>query len=104
MYLYAAYKKNTDAVNGSWMAMNARSAGERSITLAIFIMSANTSGIIGSQLFQQKDGPYYPVGWSAIAGLISVAVMAAVIANAQYRILNRKALREDNIGFKKYQT
>ncbi|SPJ83876.1 related to nicotinamide mononucleotide permease [Fusarium torulosum] len=38
-------------LNGSWMALNAGSAGERSITMAILIMSANTSGIIGSQLF-----------------------------------------------------
>ena len=84
--------------------MNARSAGERSITLAIFIMSANTSGIIGSQLFQAKDGPLYPVGWSAIVGLASTALFMTVVANAQYRLLNRR-LKRKGAGEKKfYQT
>jgi hypothetical protein len=76
------------------MALNARSAGERSITLAIFIMSANTSGIIGSQLFQAKDGPLYPVGWTAIVALVSVGLVAAAVANVQYRVLNRKLRRK----------
>jgi hypothetical protein len=72
------------------MALNAHSAGERSITMAVFIMSANTSGIIGSQLFQQQDAPYYPVGWSVIVGLVSVSLTCAFIANFQYWFLNRR--------------
>lgn len=39
-------------INGSWMALNARSTGERSITMAILIMAANAGGIMGSQFFQ----------------------------------------------------
>lgn len=79
-----------DPVNGSWMALNAGSAGERSITLAILIMSANTSGIVGSQLFQQQDGPRYRTGWTAILGLVTAAVVSAVAANLQYWLLNRR--------------
>lgn len=92
------------AVNGSWMAMNARSAGERSITLAIFIMSANTSGIVGSQLFQAKDGPLYPVGWSIIVALASVALFMTVVANVQYWLLNRKVRGEGGGEKDLYQT
>lgn len=84
--------------------MNARSAGERSITMAIFIMSANTSGIVGSQLFQSQDGPYYPVGWSVIVALVSVSLAATVVANAQYRLLNQKLRKEDEYEKKLYQT
>ena len=76
------------------MAMNARSAGERSITLAILIMSANTSGIIGSQLFQSQDAPFYPIGWSAIIALISVALLSGAATNAQYWFLNRRQLNK----------
>jgi hypothetical protein len=84
--------------------MNARSAGERSITLAIFIMSANTSGIIGSQLFQMQDAPYYPIGWSIIIGLVSVSLISTLVANLQYRLLNRR-LRKSNVdGRKLYHT
>lgn len=38
--------------NASWIALNAQSPGERSITMALLVMSANTSGIMGSQFFQ----------------------------------------------------
>jgi Kef-type K+ transport system membrane component KefB len=71
------------------MALNARSAGERSITLAIFIMSANTSGIIGSQLFQRQDGPLYKTGWTVIVALASVGLFFCIFAFFQYWILNR---------------
>ncbi|OCK94865.1 uncharacterized protein K441DRAFT_558906, partial [Cenococcum geophilum 1.58] len=70
-----------DPINGSWMALNACSVGERSITLAIFIMSANTLGIIGSQLFQAKNALLYRVGWTIIVALVSLAVVFAVVAN-----------------------
>ena len=76
-------------VNGSWMALNARSSAERSITMAILIMSANSAGIIGSQLFQESDAPDYATGWTVISLLVSVALLAAIVANVQYRILNR---------------
>ncbi|KAH6680035.1 alternative sulfate transporter [Plectosphaerella plurivora] len=89
-------------VNGSWMALNAQSAGERSITMAILIMSANTSGIVGSQLFQQQDAPLYRTGWSAIIALVTIALTAAGIANFQYWALNRK-LRRRGEGEAKYK-
>ncbi|KKA18973.1 hypothetical protein T310_7059 [Rasamsonia emersonii CBS 393.64] len=79
----------TDPVNGSWMALNARTAGERSITLAIFIMAANSSGIVGSQLFQASDAPLYRVGWTTIIALASVALFFSVFAVVQYWVLNR---------------
>ena len=72
------------------MASNAKTAGERSITMAIVGMAANASGIIGSQLFQQKDSPRYPVGWTAIVALASVALVASAAANLQYYLLNRR--------------
>lgn len=79
----------SDAVNGSWLALNARTAGERSITMAIFIMSANIAGIIGSQIFQEDDGPLYKRGWAAILSVVTVALAMAIIANLQYWLLNR---------------
>lgn len=56
--------------------------------MAIFIMSANTSGIVGSQLFQQQDGPLYRTGWTVIVCLVSIALVTSIVANAQYRVLN----------------
>lgn len=62
--------------------------------MAVFIMSANCSGIVGSQLFQQQDGPYYPVGWSVIVALVSLSLASATFANLQYWLLNKKLKKE----------
>ncbi|KAI1010636.1 hypothetical protein LB503_005133 [Fusarium chuoi] len=86
-------------LNGSWMALNAGSAGERSITMAILIMSANTSGIIGSQLFQEHDAPLYKTGWTAIMALASVGLVMAVIANLQYFFLNGRRIGRKGLKF-----
>ncbi|KAM0343595.1 hypothetical protein ACHAPU_008346 [Fusarium lateritium] len=86
-------------LNGSWMALNAGSAGERSITMAILIMSANTSGIIGSQLFQEEDGPLYKNGWTAIVGLVSFGLFMSVIANLQYYFLNGRRIGRKGLKY-----
>ncbi|KAM0216343.1 hypothetical protein ACHAQI_002762 [Fusarium lateritium] len=86
-------------LNGSWMALNAGSAGERSITMAILIMSANTSGIIGSQLFQEHDAPLYKTGWTAIMALASVGLVMAIIANLQYYFLNGRRISRKGLKY-----
>lgn len=81
-------------INGSWMAMNAKSAGERSITLAIMIMSANSGGIIGSQYFRAGDAPLYEFGWTLIVAMVSVAFVCTIWANVQYWVLNRREAKK----------
>ncbi|KAG7290308.1 hypothetical protein NEMBOFW57_000307 [Staphylotrichum longicolle] len=81
-------------VNGAWMSLNARTAGERSVTMAIFVMSANLSGIIGSQLFQASDAPLYKKGWTIEVALVSTALLMCIIGNLQYWVLNRLQKRE----------
>ncbi|RFU35018.1 hypothetical protein B7463_g1284, partial [Scytalidium lignicola] len=89
------------AVNGSWLALNARSPGERSIRMAMFIMSANCSGIVGSQLFQAKDAPKYHTGWTVIVCLISTAIIFVSFNIIQYWISNKRidAKNRGEIGF-----
>jgi len=86
------------------MALNVRSAGERSVTMAIFIMGANTAGIIGSQLFQSSDAPDYRIGWTVIAVLASVGLAFSILALCQYLLLNRynqaKGERDDQGNLK----
>ncbi|KAK1833850.1 hypothetical protein QBC39DRAFT_424607 [Podospora conica] len=88
--LSIAFSSNWHPTNGSWMALNAPTAGERSLTMAVLIMSANTAGIVGSQLFQQADRPLYRTGWTVIVALVSLALVASVAANAQYYFLNKR--------------
>ncbi|KAK0624602.1 major facilitator superfamily domain-containing protein [Bombardia bombarda] len=98
--LSIAFGSNWHPVNGSWMALNCKSAGERSITMAIFIMAANTSGIIGSQLFQPTDAPLYKKGWTVILALETVALVMAVVAILQYYVLNRRQSRKGDGMYK----
>lgn len=93
--LALSFSMTYHAVNGSWLALNARTAGERSITMALFIMSANAAGIIGGQLFQSQDKPLYQTGWTAIVGLTSAGLVFAVLANLQYWWLNRGIRRRE---------
>jgi hypothetical protein len=72
------------------MALNASTAGERSLTMAVLIMAANTAGIVGSQIFQQDDRPLYRTGWTVIVSLVSLALVASVVANTQYYFLNKR--------------
>lgn len=58
--------------------------------MAIMIMSANLAGIIGTQLFREDDAPHYPMGWTAILILVSLALVFTVLANLQYFVLNRR--------------
>lgn len=60
----------------------------------MMIMAANTSGIIGSQLFQQDDGPKYHTGWTVIVALIATGFLLSIAANWQYWWLNRRLDRK----------
>lgn len=79
--------------------MNAKSAGERSITMAILIMAANCSGIVGKQLFREGDGPKYRQGWTVITGLVTAAVACGIWANVQYYILNKRRLSRTGLSY-----
>ncbi|KAG9254867.1 alternative sulfate transporter [Emericellopsis atlantica] len=81
---------NWHPVNGSWMSLNARSAGERSVSMAIFVMSANCAGIVASQIFQAEDAPQYRTAWTVVLSLSSVGLVACCLTNLQYWLLNRR--------------
>ncbi|KAF4775618.1 alternative sulfate transporter [Colletotrichum scovillei] len=86
-------------VNGAWVSANAKSAGERSITMAILIMAANCSGIVGKQLFREEDAPKYRNGWAVIAGLTTAAAACGIWANVQYYILNKRKLNRTGLSY-----
>lgn len=85
--------------NGLWLSLNTKSATERSITMAIHIMSANCAGLIGSQLFRSDDAPNYPRGWTVIIALSAVAVVLSIVANLQYYIGNGRKLQRSGLRF-----
>jgi hypothetical protein len=58
--------------------------------MAMFIMSANCSGIVGSQLFQAKDSPLYRTGWTVTVCLVSAGVLFATFNVVQYWASNKQ--------------
>jgi hypothetical protein len=58
--------------------------------MAMFIMFANCSGIVGSQLFQAKDAPKYRTGWTIVVCLISTAIVFATSNVIRYWISNKR--------------
>jgi hypothetical protein len=90
-----------DPVHGSWLSMNCISEAERSVTMAIHIMGANVAGIVGAQIFRSDDSPpFYPRGWTVILSLVATAVVATLVSNLQYLILNRTGRRPEGSKWK----
>ncbi|KAH7310576.1 major facilitator superfamily domain-containing protein [Stachybotrys elegans] len=87
-------------VNGAWLSLNAKTAGERSITMALHIMAANCSGLVGKAIFRQEDAPHYPVGFTIIAGLSAATVVLSSLANLQYYLSNGRVLARSGLKYK----
>ncbi|KAH8898031.1 alternative sulfate transporter [Thozetella sp. PMI_491] len=77
------------AVHGSWLSINAQSPAERSIRMAIFIMSANCAGIVGGQLFRSDDLPYYHRGWNIAVAFMAMSVICVIVLIALYAYSNK---------------
>lgn len=58
------------------------------------IMSANTGGLIGSQLLRGDDAPLYRRGFKVCVGMMSFALAAAIAQHIQYRLTNRRLARK----------
>jgi hypothetical protein len=88
-----------DPVNGSWLALNTSSPGERSVVMAIHVMAANCAGIVGGQLFRSEDAPLYVKGWNIVVGLSTVGVVLSILANIQYYLGNRRQLSRTGLKY-----
>lgn len=67
--------------------------------MAIHIMAANCSGLIGKQLFRSEDAPLYPRGFTILVGLFGAAFVLSLIANVQYYFLNGRKLARAGLPY-----
>lgn len=88
-----------DAINGAWVSHNAQTPGERSIAMAIHIMSANCAGLVGKQLFRSEDAPKYHKAWTTIVGLSAAAVGFSLLASLQYWLGNKRQLSRSGLKY-----
>ncbi|XEV07136.1 hypothetical protein FSHL1_012423 [Fusarium sambucinum] len=56
----------SQGLNDAWLSINVRSAGKRSIGLAMVVIGSNAGGLAGKQLFRESDAPQYKRGFLAI--------------------------------------
>ncbi|KAJ6784958.1 hypothetical protein PWT90_01757 [Aphanocladium album] len=67
-------------LNGSWLAVNIPNPAERSISMAVLIMTVNTAGLAGAQIFQAQDAPLYRTGFTVILSLIAKTITSGSYA------------------------
>ncbi|RGP71244.1 alternative sulfate transporter [Fusarium longipes] len=80
-------------LNITWMSLLAcRDPEERSLAMAMIIMSANIGAIYGAQLFQSDDKPLYRRGFSINIGLLAFGLTLATLRQVDQvlRIRRRK--------------
>jgi MFS family permease len=77
-------------VNGAWLSINSKTPQERSISLALWIMSANLSGVCGAQIFRAEDAPLYRKGVLAIVVLTATGWGITIFQGVQYYLSNRR--------------
>ncbi|KFZ16517.1 hypothetical protein V502_05059 [Pseudogymnoascus sp. VKM F-4520 (FW-2644)] len=77
-------------VQNTWLQLNCHDPAERSISIALWVMSAISGLMYGTQFFQEKDLPLYSRGLEIMIG---VSVAGLVLAGVQiliYTAYNRK--------------
>lgn len=78
------------AILVAWTSRNAGSVRTRTISAAVYNMSVQAGGIIGSNLYRQDDKPLYHRGNTQIFAINCLAIALYVIAKIYYVLRNRQ--------------
>ncbi|VUC27269.1 unnamed protein product [Clonostachys rosea] len=77
-------------LNITWMSLACRDSEERSLAMAMIIMSANIGAIYGAQIFQEDDKPLYRRAFAVNIGLLAFALLLAIVRFGQERYQARR--------------
>ncbi|WVQ82083.1 hypothetical protein IAT38_004211 [Cryptococcus sp. DSM 104549] len=77
------------AFNVTWVALNARTPAERSITYAVYIGCSNLGGVYGNQVFRANDAPLYRRAWAATMALGAIWSAFTLAQIVQYQWSNK---------------
>jgi MFS family permease len=75
--------------NFAGVQLNCKYPGERSIAIAMWVMLATSGLMVGTQLFQGNDAPYYSDGLLYMIALVSIGICLAALQEAVYIVHNR---------------
>ena len=81
-------------VHNSWVQLNCKDPRERSISIAMWVMSAISGLMAGTQYFRGDDVPFYNKGLRTMIIMVAVGMVFAIIQEVVYWDYNRKAKRK----------
>ncbi|OLN94298.1 putative transporter YIL166C-like protein 4 [Colletotrichum chlorophyti] len=79
--------------HNTWLQVNCRDDGERSIGIAMWVMSAISGLMVGSQYFRGDDLPFYDKGLLTMIIMVSVGMVFALLQETVYFVHNRRVLQ-----------
>ncbi|KAK4183024.1 putative transporter [Podospora australis] len=77
-------------VHNTWLQLNCRSPGERSISIAMWVMSAISGLMVGTQYYQAGDRPFYYNGLRIQIIMVAVGILFALLQVGIYVVHNRR--------------
>ncbi|KAG0646065.1 MFS transporter prlL [Hyphodiscus hymeniophilus] len=79
--------------HNTWVQLNCKDSGERSIAVAMWVMSAISGLMVGTQYFQAGDAPRYQTGLRTMIIMVSVGIATALVQEVVYFAHNRRGKR-----------
>ncbi|USW58360.1 Putative major facilitator superfamily, MFS transporter superfamily [Septoria linicola] len=80
-------------IHNSWVQLNCHDPRERSISIAMWVMSAISGLMVGTQYFTADDKPFYQTGLRTMIIMVCVGIVFAALQVAFYLKLNASANR-----------
>ncbi|RKU45737.1 hypothetical protein DL546_008071 [Coniochaeta pulveracea] len=77
-------------VNNSWVQLNCREPGERSISIALWVMLSISGLMVGTQYYKGNDTPFYPNGLRIQIIMVAVGMALAMLQYIIYKLHNTR--------------
>ncbi|KAJ9292420.1 hypothetical protein DTO271G3_8794 [Paecilomyces variotii] len=75
-------------IHNTWVQLNCTDTREKSIDIAMWVMSAILGLMAGTQIFRKDDGPFYPTGLAIMIALVAFGLVMAAVQEDIYLALN----------------
>ncbi|KAF9873573.1 major facilitator superfamily transporter [Colletotrichum karsti] len=85
-----AFAVSYHPAHNTWVQVNCREPGERSIAVAMWVMSAISGLMVGTQYFRGNDLPFYDKGLLTMIIMVSVGMSFAILQELVYFVHNRR--------------
>ncbi|KAK8235799.1 inner membrane transporter yfaV [Phyllosticta capitalensis] len=77
-------------VNNSWVQLNCREPGERSISIAMWVMLSISGLMVGTQYYRGDDTPFYHNGLRTQIIMVALGMAFAILQVVIYFVHNRR--------------